>query len=60
MKRPQDRSRCPKCGERVTPFAAGCAICGTDLDIRRWDIGPSVPQRAASWVRALTRGPKRF
>ena len=32
-----DRSRCPRCGERVTPFAAGCAICGADLDIRRFD-----------------------
>jgi hypothetical protein len=24
-------SRCPKCGEPVSQFAAGCAICGTDL-----------------------------
>jgi hypothetical protein len=32
-----DRSRCPDCGERVSAFAAGCAICGADLDIRRFD-----------------------
>ena len=24
-------SKCPNCGEPVTPFAAGCAICGTDI-----------------------------
>ena len=27
---------CPQCGERVTPYAAGCALCGADLDPRRW------------------------
>jgi hypothetical protein len=27
--------RCPNCGEPVTPFAAGCAICGTDLEAHR-------------------------
>lgn len=26
---------CPNCGERVSPFAAGCAICGADLDAHR-------------------------
>ncbi|WP_027007903.1 hypothetical protein [Conexibacter woesei] len=56
MKKQQDRSRCPKCRERVSPFAAGCAVCGTELDFRRWDAGPSIGQRAASWVRALTSG----
>ena len=57
MKRQQDRSRCPGCGERVTPFAAGCAWCGVDLDFRRWDTGPSAAQRAGSWLRALGSGP---
>jgi hypothetical protein len=42
---------CPSCGERVSPFAAGCALCGADLDARR---------RASSRVRlphvALPRG----
>lgn len=28
--------RCPGCGEPVSPFAAGCAICGHDLaELRR-------------------------
>ena len=27
---------CPSCGERVTPYAAGCALCGADLDPTRW------------------------
>jgi hypothetical protein len=25
-------NRCPDCGEQVSPFAAGCAKCGTSLD----------------------------
>ena len=28
-------SKCPNCGEPVTPFAAGCAICGFDLETAR-------------------------
>jgi uncharacterized protein (DUF983 family) len=52
----RDRSRCPQCGERVTPFAAGCAICGADLDVRRWDTGPSLGQRVGSFLRAITSG----
>jgi len=27
--------RCPACGATVTPFAAGCAICGADLEAHR-------------------------
>jgi hypothetical protein len=53
-----DRSRCPKCGERVSPFAAGCAICGADLDTRRWDSGPGPLTRAGSWLAALGSGPR--
>jgi hypothetical protein len=49
-----DRSRCPKCGERVSPFAAGCAICGADLDTKRWDTGPGTGQRAGSFLSSLT------
>jgi hypothetical protein len=30
---------CPNCGATVTPFAAGCAICGTDLEA--WRRAPS-------------------
>jgi hypothetical protein len=25
-------NRCPACGELVSMFAAGCAICGAELD----------------------------
>ena len=28
---PRAISRCPQCGEPVTPYAAGCAICGADI-----------------------------
>ncbi|HWC86883.1 MAG TPA: hypothetical protein VG388_10110 [Solirubrobacteraceae bacterium] len=28
-------TRCPNCGQTVTPFAAGCAVCGTDLEAAR-------------------------
>jgi predicted amidophosphoribosyltransferase len=40
-----DPGRCPTCGERVTPFAAGCALCGTELDPRRWQPRPSLLRR---------------
>ena len=53
----RDRTRCPNCGERVLPFAAGCAICGADLDTTRFDTGPSVFQRVGSWFSAITYGP---
>ena len=51
-----DRSRCPKCGERVSPYAAGCAVCGADLDPSRWDTGPGAGQRLGSWLSALSFG----
>jgi predicted amidophosphoribosyltransferase len=54
----RDRSRCPNCGERVQPLAAGCAICGADLDAKRWDTGPSVLQRVGSWFGAISFGPR--
>lgn len=52
-----DRSRCPNCKEPVSPFAAGCAICGADLDTARWDRGPGVGNRIGSWFAALGAGP---
>jgi hypothetical protein len=52
-----DRSRCPKCGQRVSPYAAGCAVCGTDLDTRRWDSGPGPLQRVGDWISAFSFGP---
>ncbi len=51
-----DRSRCPNCGERVSPYAAGCAVCGADLDPGRWDRGPGTAQQAGSWLSSLTFG----
>jgi hypothetical protein len=54
-----DRSRCPSCGERVSPYAAGCAICGADLDTRRWDTGPGRLKRADAWLSAFSIGPQR-
>lgn len=51
-----DRSRCPSCGERVSPYAAGCAVCGADLDTARWDAGPGAAQRAGSFLSSLTHG----
>jgi predicted amidophosphoribosyltransferase len=41
----RDPTRCPSCGERVTPYAAGCAICGAELDPRRWHDPPSRLER---------------
>jgi predicted amidophosphoribosyltransferase len=38
---------CPQCGERVTPFAAGCALCGADLDPKRWQRPVTARQRFA-------------
>ncbi|HWF50338.1 MAG TPA: hypothetical protein VG294_06795 [Solirubrobacteraceae bacterium] len=32
---PRAITHCPKCGQTVTPFAAGCAVCGTDLEAAR-------------------------
>jgi hypothetical protein len=46
---------CPGCGERVTPFAAGCALCGADLDPRRWQGPPSVTQRLSLRLPSVWR-----
>ncbi len=35
------RPRCPNCREPVSPFAAGCALCGADLDAHRAHQRPS-------------------
>jgi hypothetical protein len=48
---PRAISKCPKCREPVSPFAAGCAICGTDLEAARAELAakragrPSLPGR---------------
>lgn len=41
----------------MLPFAAGCAICGADLDTTRFDSGPSLWQRLGSTLSAVTYGP---
>jgi hypothetical protein len=38
------------------PLAAGCSIRGADLDMKRWDSGPSLLNRIGSWFSALTFG----
>lgn len=40
----------------MSPFAAGCATCGADLDLKRWDKGPGAAQQASSWLSSLTHG----
>ena len=37
--------RCPQCGEPVSQFAAGCAVCGADLEAHREQarVRPHVP-----------------
>src|SRR3954466_839696 len=46
--------RCPSCGEPVTPFAAGCAICGADLEAHR---AQRATRRTASVPRPQVRLP---
>jgi predicted amidophosphoribosyltransferase len=42
---------CPNCGERVTPFAAGCAGCGADLEAHRAELRahPPLLTRLVTW-----------
>ena len=40
----------------MSPYAAGCAVCGADLDTARWDTGPGAGQRAGSFLSSLTHG----
>jgi hypothetical protein len=40
------------------PLAAGCAICGADLDMTRFDHGPGPLQRLGSWFGAVSFGPR--
>ena len=47
---------CPDCGARVTPFAAGCALCGADLDPKRWDNPPSWGARMTTRLPRLRSG----
>jgi anti-sigma factor RsiW len=46
---PRAINKCPNCREPVSPFAAGCAICGTSLEAARAELAakrarrPSLP-----------------
>ncbi len=42
-------NRCPRCRERVSPFAAGCALCGADLDPARTDHVPLSRRLGSAW-----------
>jgi predicted amidophosphoribosyltransferase len=46
---------CPNCRQRVTPFAAGCALCGADLDPHRWQKPLTVGQRLVLRVPGRVR-----
>jgi predicted amidophosphoribosyltransferase len=46
---------CPNCGERVSSFAAGCSLCGAELDPRRADRPSGLRGRAGSAWRARPR-----
>ena len=47
---PPRSSACPNCGEPVSPFAAGCALCGADLESHRAKLRarPPLPARLAA------------
>jgi hypothetical protein len=39
-------NKCPDCGEPVTPFAAGCAVCGSDIAAARRALAERRQRRA--------------
>jgi hypothetical protein len=55
MPRRTDPTRCPQCGERVTPFAAGCAICGADLEPARNHHVPVSRRVGPAWDASSMR-----
>ena len=52
---PMHPGYCPNCGERVTPYAAGCALCGADLDPKRWQKPVTARQRLSIRMPASLR-----
>jgi hypothetical protein len=44
---------CPGCGERVSAFAAGCALCGAELDPKRAQKPPTIGARLRRRVGVL-------
>jgi predicted amidophosphoribosyltransferase len=56
--RRDDPARCPNCGERVTPNAAACWLCGASLDPEGREPARSPAQRfAARWRRRRDNRP---
>jgi hypothetical protein len=54
--RREDPRRCHNCGQRVTPYAAGCWLCGATLDPSRWQRSSGPVERAlARWRGVLRR-----
>jgi len=50
-----DPTRCHNCGQRVTPYAAGCWLCGATLDPLRRRRPASALDRVREGWRALLR-----
>lgn len=44
---------CPDCGERVSAFAAGCSLCGTELDPRRAESRTLTRDLRGAWLARL-------
>jgi predicted amidophosphoribosyltransferase len=42
-------NQCPECREHVSPFAAGCALCGADLDPDRSSHVPLARRIGSAW-----------
>lgn len=40
---------CPHCGERVSAFAAGCSLCGAELDPRRAQTNTRADRLSDAW-----------
>ncbi len=55
--RPAGPHVCPACGERVSAFAAGCALCGADLDLARAQGPPTLARRARRLAGRLRPAP---
>lgn len=55
---PRAVTHCPNCGQRVTPFAAGCAVCGADLEAARRakSAKPRIELPRARWYGGGTAG----
>ena len=43
-------NKCPNCGETVSMFAAGCAICGAELDPFRGQRRPLTDSLRLVWA----------